>query len=300
MYNTIINEVIRKMKLIASDLDGTLLNENGEISEENLQAIKRIEEKGIKFVVATGRSYDAANKPFQSAGLSCPFICLNGANTFDLKGQLLHEITMELPICQKIISVCQKADMYIEVFTNQGIYSLSRENYMEIITQAIHTAKIDSTEEDIRQFIEQRFQDEKVQFIHNYEELFSMKDIKVYKILSFASQREELNKANENLKNESGMVITSSGPLNLEFNHPKAQKGIALKNLADKMGIQMKDVMALGDNLNDKSMLLQAGRGVAMGNAAEEIKELCTYITKTNHDNGFAFAIEEMLEEYHL
>ncbi|KKE78948.1 Cof-type HAD-IIB family hydrolase [Oceanobacillus caeni] len=288
------------MKLIASDLDGTLLNEKGEISEDNLQAIKKIEGKGIQFVVATGRSYDAANKPFQSTGLSCPFICLNGANTFDVNGQLIHEVTMEFPVCQKIISVCQKADMYIEVFTNYGIYSLSRENFMEVITHVLQTAHADSKKEDIQQLIEQRFQDENVQFINHFEELLSSQDIKVYKILSFANQQGELNEAYEKLKDEPGTVITSSGPLNLEFNHPKAQKGTALKDLANKLGIQMKDVMALGDNLNDKSMLLQAGRGVAMGNAAEEIKELCTYTTKTNNDNGFAFAINEMLKEYNL
>lgn len=62
----------------------------------------------------------------------------------------------------------------------------------------------------------------------------------------------------------------------------------------------MKDVMALGDNFNDKSMLEQAGRGVAMGNAAEEIKKLCSYTTKTNNDNGVAYAIEEMLKEHSL
>jgi hydroxymethylpyrimidine pyrophosphatase-like HAD family hydrolase len=101
----------------------------------------------------------------------------------------------------------------------------------------------------------------------------------------------------EELSEESGIAITSSGDINLEFNHPEAQKGIALKSFAASLGIEMKDVMALGDNWNDASMLKMAGRGVAMANAEEGIKELCEYSTKSNIEDGVAAAIEEMLQE---
>lgn len=288
------------MRLIASDLDGTLLNDIGEISQANAKAIKKALENGIKFVVATGRSYNAANKPLLTAGISCPIICLNGANTYDINGNLLRKVAMDESICQEILSVCHQAKMYVEIFTNHGTFSSGRNQFMEVIINIMKTSNPDATEKEIQQFAEKRFQDEQVQFIQNYEEILSRENINIYKILSFSLQEKILSDTYKRLENEPGLAITSSGHMNLEFNHQDAQKGIALDDLAIRMGIQMKDVMALGDNFNDKSMLEQAGRGVAMGNAAEEIKKLCSYTTKTNNDNGVAYAIEEMLKEHSL
>ncbi|MEW9676876.1 Cof-type HAD-IIB family hydrolase [Lentibacillus sp. L22] len=288
------------MRLIASDLDGTLLNDIGEISRENLKAIKKAGERGIKFVAATGRSFNAASKPLQASGISCPIICLNGANTYDLNKNLIRTITMDLSTCREIISVCQTSVMYIEFFTNFGVFSNGRHRFMEVIINIMKTANPDITEEEIQQYVEQRFQDEQVQFIQNYEEILSNENMKVYKILGFSLQDKVLRNTIKSLENKSGLAITSSGPMNLEFNHKDAQKGTALKDFANSLGIQMKDVMALGDNLNDRSMLEQAGHGVAMGNAVGEIKEGCKYTTKTNNENGVAYAIEAMLKKYNL
>lgn len=288
------------MRLIASDLDGTLLNDKGVVSQANAKAIRTAMEKGIQFVVATGRSYDSASKLLQAVGISCPIISLNGSSTFDSNHQLLREIVMDPTVCQKVISVCQKNDIYIELFTNSGVYSTGKDQFMEVLTQMFKSVYVHSTDDEIRNIIELRLQNEKVQFVPTYEEILSNEKIKIYKILCFSVNEESLRSTNKELANEPGMIITSSGDMNLEFNHPNAQKGIALKEFANSLGIEMKDVMALGDNLNDKSMLEQAGRGVAMGNAAEEIKELCRYITKTNSEDGVAYAIEEMLKEYSL
>ncbi|WP_449538212.1 Cof-type HAD-IIB family hydrolase [Ferdinandcohnia sp. Marseille-Q9671] len=288
------------MKLIASDLDGTLLNENSKISEANAKAIRKAIDKGVKFVVATGRSYDAANMLLKEVGISCPFITLNGASTCDINGDTLRDIPMDENVCHDIYVACEKGGMYTEFFTNQGLYSFGRDRFIETMTKWWKMAYPELTEEEIRHKVELRFQNEKVQFIENYEQLKALPNLKVYKLLSLALKEENHKKVFNELKDEKGVVITSSGPLNLEFNHPDAQKGLALKDLAQSMGIDMKDVMALGDNLNDKSMLELAGRGVAMGNAEEEIIKCCDYITKTNVENGVAFAIEEMLKEYGL
>lgn len=288
------------MKLIASDLDGTLLNEIGEVSWENVQAIKKAEEKGLAFVVVTGRSYDSANRILTNAGISCPTICLNGAAQYDTNGNLLHTIPMDAATSRKIVSVCQKADMYIELFMENSVFSSGKDNFMDVAIQMFKNIMPDSTEEEVRQVVERRFQDEKVQFTDSLENKLSSENGKVLKALGFSLDERKLTQAYNELKTETGTIITSSGHMNLEFNHPDAKKGLALQDLANRMGIDMKDVMAIGDNLNDKSMLMAAGRGVAMGNALEEIKELCTYTTKTNAENGVAFAIEEMLREYGL
>ncbi|ASN06372.1 Cof-type HAD-IIB family hydrolase [Virgibacillus necropolis] len=288
------------MKLIATDLDGTLLNKKGEVSAENAKAIRMAMDRGIKFVVATGRSYDAASKPLQEVGLSCPIICLNGANTYSLNKELLRNAPMDLTVSRKIQAICRKEDVYFELFTNNGVYSTNREHFMEVMVDILTSTHPNSSEAEIRIAAEQRFQNERVQFVHNYDDLFSMDDIEIYKILAFSLEKGKLSNVRSQLDKETELAITSSGDINLEFNHPDAQKGIALANLADSMGVRMEDVMALGDNFNDASMLQMAGIGVAMGNAVDEIKELCSHTTKSNNDHGVAFAIEQMLKKVSL
>lgn len=285
------------MKLIASDLDGTLLNEKGEVSVENVQAIKKAMDQGVKFVVATGRSYGAACKPLRAAGLSSPIICLNGANTFTVDKSLLQSIPMDIPIAKEIQRVCEQEDIYIEFFTNNGIYSKSRTYFVEVMVDVMKSANPNTPETEIREGAKQRLQEEQVAFIESFDALYTMEDLEIYKILGFSLEKEKLNKVHKQLLDEETIAITSSGAINIEFNHANAQKGFALESLAKSMGIAMKDVMALGDNFNDASMLKMAGRGVAMENAEAEIKKMCDYTTKANDEHGVAVAIEEMLKE---
>ena len=114
--------------------------------------------------------------------------------------------------------------------------------------------------------------------------------------MAFSTVQDQLEAVHKELESDTDIAITSSGDINLEFNHPEAQKGFALKHYAARLGIDMKDVMSLGDNWNDASMLEMAGRGVAMANAADGIKDLCQYTTKSNREHGVAVAIEEMLK----
>lgn len=285
------------MKLIASDLDGTLLDEQGEISAQNAEAIKKAMDMGVRFVVATGRSYGAANKPLQNAEINCPFICLNGARTYEVGNKLIRSVGLDLEVAKDIQRSCQATDIYIEFFTNQGIYSTSREYFVEVMVDVMQSANPNLSESEIREGAQNRLQEESVTFIENYNEIYALENLEIYKILGFSMKKDKLVNVRNQFKDNDRVVVTSSGEINLEFNHPNAQKGIALEELAASMGIQMKDVMAIGDNFNDASMLKLAGRGVAMGNAEKEIKEMCDYTTKANGEHGVAAAIEEMLEE---
>lgn len=285
------------MKLIATDLDGTLLNEKGEISKENVQAIKTAMDEGIEFIVATGRSYNAACKPLHAAGLSAPVISLNGANTFAADQTMLQNIAMEKSVAREIQQLCEKEDIYIEFFTNNGIYSKSRTYFVEVMVDVMKSANPNVSESEIREDAKQRLQEEQVEFIESFDTLYDMENLEIYKILGFSLEKEKLTHVHQQLADEKTLAITSSGDINIEFNHVDAQKGLALETLAKSMDIAMKDVMTLGDNFNDASMLQMAGRGVAMGNAEPEIKAMCDYTTKANDEHGVAVAIEEMLKE---
>ncbi|WP_249869496.1 Cof-type HAD-IIB family hydrolase [Oceanobacillus saliphilus] len=288
------------MKLIASDLDGTLLNEEGVVSQENADSIKSALAQGIQFVVATGRSYEAARKPLLAAGITCPIISLNGAITYSENTEELRSVPLEHAISKKILEVARSADMYIEFFTNEGIYSVSRQYFMEVLIDIMKSANPQISEEEVREKAALRFQAEPVHFIDDYDEIFMKENLIIYKVLAFSLEKEKLAEVRTKLQSEKQVEITSSGDINLEFNHPEALKGIALKSFAESKGIEMEEVMALGDNWNDESMLKMAGRGVAMGNAAPGIKALCSYETKTNIENGVAFAIDEVLNQLSL
>jgi Cof subfamily protein (haloacid dehalogenase superfamily) len=285
------------MKLIASDLDGTLLDENGEVSTENVQAIKRAMDMGIQFITATGRSYDAALKPLEAAGISCPIICLNGANAYTSDKKLLLHIPMDIAVTKEIRRLCEQEGIYIEYFTNKGIFSTSRDYFVAVMVDVLRSAHPDMSEEALHETAAQRLQEEKATFVRNYDELYNMDNLEIYKILGFALDKEKLQRVHERLLSKDTLAITSSGDINLEFNHHDAQKGLTLQKIAADMGIGMQDVMALGDNFNDASMLTMAGRGVAMANAEDEIKAMCNYTTAANDEHGVARAIEEMLKE---
>lgn len=284
------------MKLIASDLDGTLLNEYGQVSEKNKEMIQRAIDNGIRFVVATGRSWEAASKPLQQAGITSPIISLNGATIYDEDKKLKYETPLERETARRVLSVAKEADMYLEFFTNKGIFSESREYFLKVLVDIMQSANPELTEEEIREFAHLRFQMEPVTFIDDYYHIFELEEIVIYKVLGFSLNEEDLAEVRTKLEMESSLEITSSGNTNLEFNHPDAQKGIALEHLAEQYGISMEQVISIGDNWNDVSMLKNAGKSFAMDNASSEIKEIADEVTKSNIEDGVAVVIENLLK----
>lgn len=285
------------MKLIATDMDGTLLNESGDISPENEQAIRKALDEGIEVIVATGRSYEAAYRPLQKAGLNLPIISLNGAMTHTVDKTLLRNVPMERNITQKIQQMCQEAGLYYEVYSNEKAHTISQEDFKQVMYDIVQSANPLIPEEEIEERAEERLQEEGFSITHDFEALFADKNLDFYKVLAFSTDRNVLTKVAEAFQKESSVNVTASSDVNLEFNHIDAQKGAAVKDYAQSKGIEMKDVMTLGDHFNDETMLRMAGRGVAMGNASDAIKDMVKYTTKTNVEHGFAHAVEEMLNE---
>ncbi|UOQ86439.1 Cof-type HAD-IIB family hydrolase [Gracilibacillus salinarum] len=285
------------MKLIATDLDGTLLNDLHEISKENIEAIQLAKENGVEVIVATGRSYNAAKKPLESAGLSCPIICLNGAKVHNKAGEVLSTAPLDKGICKVIQQACEAQGIYFEVFTNQGGFSKSRDQFIEVMVDINKSAFPNLDTDALRKRATDRFQEEEMIMTDDFETLFNRSDIEIYKVLAFSLEQKNLDKVANQLQGEQTLTITSSGHSNLEFNDVNAQKGLALQTYAEQINVDLEEIMAIGDNYNDLSMLKMAGRGVAMGNADDDIKKACTHTTKSNLENGVGFAIKEMLAE---
>jgi Cof subfamily protein (haloacid dehalogenase superfamily) len=280
------------MKLVALDMDGTLLNNHRTISQANREAIRKAQEQGIKVIIATGRSYKEATPPLREANITCPIICVNGAEIRSEKGEKLLSIPMEVDLFQFIDQTLLAHQLYYEIYTDQGTFTNNREKAVSVAVDFLRTARPHLAEAELIRIAEGRFQDGQVIYAPSYEELLAKEGSEVYKILTYSSDPKRLNAARTNLNENTSLDVSSSAHFNLEITKKEAQKGIAVARVAEHYGIPLAEVMAIGDNFNDLSMIQLVGCGVAMGNAEAEIKSIARFVTKTNDEDGVAYAIQ--------
>lgn len=283
------------VKLVAVDLDGTLLNKKGIISPYTASVINTIQEKGIEFVVCTGRDYSMSLQPLVDAGISCDFICASGASTYKADGSIHEEIYFTHELANSIKESFEKRDIYMELFTSEGrMTNFTPEKAREYLfdewmdTQ-IH-GKILHDKEECLYFANVLMETTKKEV--KLEEVFS-KGTRIYKICTAKMDIPLITELREELSKINGISVEFSYAFNAEITVSGAQKGAAVARYAKAKGIEMNEVMVIGDSENDRSMLaVDFGYTVAMGNASESIKKLAKFITTSNEEDGVAYAIE--------
>lgn len=285
------------IKCIASDMDGTLLNERQEVSAATIEAIKAVQAKGIDFVICSGRSYREVRFVLDKAEIECPAICVNGGEIRDEEGNITYSAYLDGVTSMKITNVFESVDMYFELYTPKGTFTSDRERGIQAIVDVFHTANPSVDVEEIIEAAEERYKNRLIQVVDDYRNIYDAKDCEVNKFLAFSLDEQLLFDVTEKLKNIEGIEVTSSGRNNIEVMHKDAKKGLALKRYVESKGISLADTMALGDNYNDLSMLEIVGHSVAMGNAEPAIKTVCKHVTETNENEGVAKAITMVLEK---
>ncbi|PPA69720.1 Cof-type HAD-IIB family hydrolase [Jeotgalibacillus proteolyticus] len=283
------------IKLLASDMDGTLLNKDHVVGPENSRAIKEAQAQGVEVVVATGRSYLEAMPPLKEAGITCPIISVNGAEIRDANGEQLLVRGIDKETAKDAAQQLENLDIYFEVYTNKGTFTNDKEQGIQLLIDIFLTTNPDTPLPHVETEAQSRYDEGHIEVVEGYEQIFNDETQTIYKFLAFSSNPEALEKVNAILQKTNGLAISSSGRENLEITSLDAQKGIALEWYCNKKGISLKDVMAIGDNYNDLSMMKKAGYSVAMGNAPDDIKEQCAHITATNREDGVAKAIEHLV-----
>lgn len=287
------------IKLIASDMDGTLLNNDLVVPEENISAIKEAQKAGIEFMIATGRGIHEALPLLEKYHLHPAYITLNGAQVFDENEKVQVELPLNLEVSHQIISTLRKYKLYFEMVTNQSIFSNSKVQRINNIANLITNLNPDTPFKLAIALSSARLELMKIQYIKNYDELLARPAINIFKIIAFDSNHpNNLISVKNDLINEfnSKIIITSSSKFNIEINDIHAQKGIALKKYADKKGISSDEIMTLGDNINDTTMIQYAKYSVAMENAVDSIKKIANYITTRNDQAGVAKAIKKAIQ----
>lgn len=278
-------------------MDGTLLNAAHEISQENQEAIKFAQEHGITVVIATGRAFYEANTPVAETDLKVPYICLNGAEVRDETFNIMSTSHLNHSLVSKITSTLKEKDIYYQVYTNRGIYTENPQRDLEIYIDIAERAGQKADVEKIENSIQKRIDNGTLKIVDNYDKIEDIPGELIMKILAFDSDLGKIDLVGQELAQSPNLAVSSSSRGNLEITHSDAQKGIALSTIAKQLGIDLKDVMALGDNLNDVSMLERVGYSVAMDNAAPEVKTVAKYVTDSNENSGVGKAIKKFLKE---
>lgn len=264
-------------KLVAVDIDGTLLNDNKELTKETKRAINESTKLGVKVVITTGRIIQSVKELIEELCLEGEeeyVIANNGCTIYNTKDySLVYEKSLKDKNLKEVYKKYKRKETVIEVHTLNGILT-------EDISE--HEHQIDRYPD--MEILQKDFQKDKIE------------DQKLVKILVKGDEKyiEELTKVVPRELHEKYAVVRSLDHL-LEFMYKGSSKAKGLEVLGEILGIKREEIIAIGDGINDLEMIEYAGLGVAMGNAKEEVKKVANFITKSNEENGVAYTIEKFI-----
>lgn len=255
------------MKLVVSDLDGTLLNEHSQISDETREAIKKLTEKGVDFAIATGRGIGSVKAFKERLGLNIYLICNNGANIYDKNENTIFEKCMQEETVEKII----------KFFRNKGV------SYNGFYKKNLFT---DTGDENSILTIEKGFN------------IIQLKDAVNFPIMTKMIVKDEphvIRELKDEMKKEFSQLvdITISQPRCLDIVHKDCSKGKGIKLISEKLSIPLENIMAFGDGENDFDMLQAVGHPVIMENGLEVLKNKIKNRAPKNTENGVAKYLEK-------
>jgi len=262
-----------KYRLIATDLDDTLLNNEEAVTPRTREVIRQAQMMGVQVTLATGRMYRSARPYALDLGIDLPLITYQGALVKTSgSGEVLSHHTVPLELAREVIDDGVRCGLTVNLYVDDQLYVSQLTEEARRYARKVRVAA--EVVGDLRHFLQA--EPTKLLFIGGEEELDLL-------------WRQEEEKFGQQL------FITKSKPHFLEFTHPQATKGWGLAIVAQRLGIRREEIIAFGDSFNDLDLLRGAGFGVAMGNARPELKAAADYVTDTNEADGVAAAIEKFV-----
>jgi len=260
-----------KYKILATDMDGTILRDDKTISEETINAVSEFHKAGGYLIIASGRPYPAMKGYLKDLEPNAPIVTYNGAKIVDPgDGHVLFEEGMLGEDAIRIMKEGEKRGHTVIVWTDDILYGNELNKNMEIYVYGTDTIPLKYDSADY-------FKDRSVTkiILNDDPEKISvtMKDMEVFGL--------------------KGTTWATSGPEYLEFFSSKVSKALSVDRVAGMLGLSRKDVCAVGDGRNDLEMIEYAAFGVAMQNAPEDVRDRADHVTDSNEENGVAKLIRE-------
>lgn len=266
-----------KIKLIAIDIDGTIMNKEFQINDRVKDAITRAINSGIYVILATGRMYSATVPIAANLGIKTPLITYQGSMVrefYDSDDILMH-YTLSPEHSKMVLNDLRKFDLQINVYLDDEMFIEKETDILKEYAARRHIT------------------------YHKVDSFDKVADLTPTKILVMDSTPEKATEIRDYLRNKYSDIlnISKSTSLYCEVVNNQASKGHAVLFLAEKWGIKQSEIMVIGDQDNDMDMLQVAGLPVAMGNAEEGLKKIAKYVTDTVDNDGVALAIEKFVLE---
>ena len=272
------------IKLFAMDLDGTSLDSNSILQEKTINALKKLDENGIKFVFTSGRATPSVRYLMESTGIDNPLVTNNGALAFINKENLIYQNPLKYEEVEELINFSQENKLFFQFYDLDTYYS------NRMCPERFNHLEKDST------------------YGMNYQVNFSfstrpLKELKLRKNSAFKFQifldKNDSNKLSTILGkvSEMGLYATTSSYGMIEIMQKNVNKFNGLSEISYLLGISKEEMAAIGDQDNDIPMLENVGISFAMGNAIDKVKEISDFVVSTNDESGLVDAINIVLEK---
>ncbi|MFR6021367.1 MAG: Cof-type HAD-IIB family hydrolase [Clostridia bacterium] len=285
-------------KLIAIDLDGTMLNSYGMVTENTKQVIKNTINKGTEVIIASGRPIDSIKTIAKEIGSENYFIAGNGALIYDIKkDEIIYEKFMNKQKVLEIIKICEENSIAYNIYTEKTIIAKGlkynvlyyyKENLKKEENKKTNITIVEDVYEYIKNLENEKFlkitvcDETKSVFNSIIRKLRTVEDIDVLDVLHMS--RKMIKQGTEDVPIEYYYT---------EISLKDVDKWNAIEYLANKMNISKDEIIAIGDNINDKEMIENAKVGIAMGQSTPVITKIADFVTTNNNEDGVAKALEK-------
>ncbi len=287
-------------KIIAIDLDGTLLNSEGEISAENKNAINLVKQKGIEIVLTSGRVSASVLNFEKELSAGRYFICGNGSMVYDMqKNQIIYKNVINKKEILKIIKICEKNAVYYSISTEETIiassveYNVAAYNYENIKKERDKKTRINIVK-DVYSYVERSKEDRYLKMtVCDSDKVKFEKILRNLKEIPKISILDVEHKSKKKIMSENGEIDISY--YYTEITNKNVDKWQALKEICKIENIEDNEIVAIGDNMNDFCMIKNAGYGIVMENGMPILKYMANFVTKDNNNDGVAVGIRKIL-----
>jgi Cof subfamily protein (haloacid dehalogenase superfamily) len=270
-------------KLFVADMDGTLLNDHKELSNKDIQAIKKLQDTGIKFAVATGRHDSMIKSYLKHLDLHVPVISCNGAIVREpFSDQIFLAETLPKEQSLQVIDICKECNASFHIYGHESIFGEKLNHKMLYYHNLNKTLPSD--------------EQTKLVIVPDSKDIVLNGSEPLYKFLIISDREKDLLDIIDRLAEIDGLNVTQSMPMLCDVMKEGITKAYALQRLSESLGIKREEIAAIGDQHNDIDLIEYAGLGIAVANAEDALKEKADVVTTaSNNQDAVSEAIERFL-----